>query len=144
MDLCLQSGNGKVWNILVWCNHLKTWFKLEPKWPTQKIWEWKIYFILGCTEEGNTGGQKPWFSMFTLAKYQNAFFFLNEASFLYYFQWSPCFCQKFQPLLGNCTTLGFPWHDWRFLVHAVGKIFMRPDSCLNFIWSCISVIQHVD
>lgn len=61
MDLCLQSGTGKVWNILVWCNHLKTWFKLEPKWPTQKIQERKIYSVLGFTEEGNTGGQKPWF-----------------------------------------------------------------------------------
>lgn len=66
------------------------------------------------------------------------------------FQWGSCFCQKSQPLLGNCTTPDFTqpvqsWHDRRFSVHAVGKIFfMSLDSCLGFIWSCISVSQHPD
>jgi hypothetical protein len=65
------------------------------------------------------------------------------------FQQGSCFSQKSQPLLGNCTTPDFAqpvqsWHDQHFLVHAVGKIFMRLDSCLGFIWSCISVIQHTD
>lgn len=150
MDLCLPSGNSTVWNILVWCNCLKTWFKLEPKWPTQKIQEWKIYFILSFTVEGNTGGQKPCFPMCIRAKYQNGHFFKMRLCFYaYIFNEVPVFVRNFnlcwviaQPLaLLGLRSLGT---NDIFLVHAVGKIFMRLNSCLDFIWSCISVIQQRD
>lgn len=54
------------------------------------------------------------------------------------FQWGSCFCQKSQPLLGNCTTPDFTqpvqsWHDRRFSVHAVGKIFFYEPRFLSWL-----------